>query len=143
MPGDDLDFLTINVPVGTHFSSLVLTGYSGLDEISFIAITTGTVFPEGPVLSYDPTGLLGYTHFGPGYGEIGGNFLPELGLENFGVPGFTPPLPSGSYTFWIQQEGSIDTGYQLDFVVTQVPEPTTLMLLAMAITGLVAVRRSR
>ena len=95
------------------------------------------------MFSYDPTGLLGYTHFGPGYGEIGGDILPELALENFGVPGFTPPLPSGSYTFWIQQEGPADTGYQLDFVVTQVPEPTTLLLLAMAITGLVALRRSR
>jgi hypothetical protein len=142
MPGADLDFFTINVPAGAQFSNLLLTGYSGFDEISFIAIASGTQFPEGPVQTYDPTGLLGYAHFGPGIGDIGGDVLPSLGLENFGVAGFLPPLPSGNYSFWLQQEGPAPTSYQLDFVVTQVPEPATFSLFAISGLGLLSTRRA-
>src|SRR5262245_10649797 len=58
MPGSDLDFITVNVPAGGQLSSLIMAGYSGIDEISFIAIGAGTQIPAA-VLSYDPTGLLG------------------------------------------------------------------------------------
>jgi hypothetical protein len=143
MPGADLDFLSINVPAGTQLSNLLLTGYEGIDEISFIAIATGAQFPASPVQTYDPTGLLGYTHFGPGVGNIGDDLLPLLSVADFGVPGFDIPLPAGSYSFWIQQESPADTAYQLDFELTQVPEPATLLLTAFAAGCLVAVTSTR
>jgi hypothetical protein len=141
MPGSDLDFFTVNVPAGGQLSSLFMAGYSGIDEISFLAIGAGTQMPDS-VLSYDPTGLLGYAHFGPGVSDIGSDLLPDLAVANFGVPGFSIPLPSGSYTFWLQQESSVDTGYQLDFSVTAVPEPTSAGLILSSIFGF-ALRRRR
>jgi hypothetical protein len=141
MPGTDLDFLTVNVPAGGQLNSLLMTGYSGIDEISFIAVGAGTQMPPS-VLSYDPTGLLGYAHFGPGVSDIGSDLLPDLAVANFGVPGFSIPLPSGSYTFWLQQESNTDTGYQLDFSVIPVPEPASAGLLLVASCGF-ALRRRR
>jgi hypothetical protein len=141
MPGSDVDFFTVNVPVGGQLSSLFMAGYSGIDEISFIAIGAGTQMPAA-VLAYDPTGLLGYAHFGPGVSDLGSDLLPDLAVANFGVPGFTTPLASGSYTFWLQQESNTDTGYQLDFSVTAVPEPASAGLLLVASCGF-ALRRRR
>jgi hypothetical protein len=142
MPGSDLDFITVNVPTGGQLNALIMAGYSGIDEISFIAIGAGTQMPAA-VLSYDPTGLLGYSHFGPGISDIGGDLLPGLGAGDFGVPGFAIPLPSGNYTFWMQQESNTDTGYQLDFMVTAVPEPMSVALLLVASCGFALQRRRK
>jgi hypothetical protein len=132
MPADDVDFITVNVPAGGQLSGLIMAGYSGIDEISFIAVGAGTQMPVEALTNYDPTGLLGYTHFGPGSFDLGTDMLPILGGGNFGVPGFDIPLPSGNYTFWMQQESSTDTGYQLDFMVTAVAEPASAVLLVLA-----------
>jgi len=139
MPGADLDFFTINVPAGGQLSSLIMADYESIDEISFIAIGAGTQLPAS-ILSYDPTGLLGYAHFG-GELNIGNDLLADLAIANFGVPGFDTPLPAGNYTFWLQQESTVATGYQLDFNVTPVPEPATAALLVVASCGFAFRRR--
>lgn len=133
MPADDLDFPAIVVPANTQLSSIILTAYQGADEISFIAIGAGSTLPVG-VLAYDPAGLLGYAHFGPSADyTVGGDLFDGLSIPQDPLPGFTPPLPSGTYTFWIQQEAFSDTSYSLDFVVTPaVPEPATSLLLVIA-----------
>jgi hypothetical protein len=129
MPGADLDFFTVHVPGGTVLSGIFNSAYDSLDQVSFIAIGPGTSMPAA-VLAYDPTGLLGYSHFGPGVFDPGTDLLPYLAVENPPyTPGFVPPLPAGAYTFWLQQESSVDTGYQLDFVVGAVPEPASAVLL--------------
>jgi hypothetical protein len=74
---------------------------------------------------------LGYTHFGPGAGNVGLDILPSMGT-GAGSQGFTAPLAAGSYTFWIQQLGAL-TNYDFNFAVTRVPEPSSLLL---AVVGL-------
>ncbi len=78
MPGADLDFFTVHVPAGTVLSAIYNPVYDSADQVSFIAIGPGTSMPAA-VLNYDPTGLLGYTHFGPGVYDLGENLLTDLG----------------------------------------------------------------
>jgi hypothetical protein len=132
----DRDFVTISVPAGLELSQLILADYDGIDGIAFIGVVTGeqfTVNPDLPVIS----DLLGYALFGTSIAPLGTDYLPEMGLA-FGTIGFTPPLESGSYSFWIQQTGTLSS-YQWDFVVT--PEPASLALLLLA--GATFARRSR
>jgi hypothetical protein len=142
MNGSDLDFFTVHVPAGAVLSALYNPVYDSLDQVSFIAIGPGTSMPAA-VLSYDPTGLLGYTHFGPGVFDAGENLLNDLSLAQFGVPGFTTPLPAGAYTLWLQQESGVDESYQLDFVVNAVPEPGCVALIAAGCVGAFGWRRLR
>jgi hypothetical protein len=133
----DREFVTLNIPGGAELSALTLATYAGLDDTAFIAIqsgTTMTVDPDSP----NPALLLGYSHFGPGPGNVGTDILDDIGM-GAGSIGFTPPLPAGDYTFWIQQTGGNAATYQFDFGVT--PEPASLALLGMG--GLALIRRRR
>ena len=142
MPGDDLDFFTIHVPTGSVLSGLYNPVYDSLDQVSFMAIGPGTSMPAA-VLSYDPTGLLGYTHFGPGVYDPSENLLVDMSLPAFPLNGFSRPLPAGAYTMWLQQESSVDENYQLDFVVDAVPEPASGALLLVGCVAGSAWRRNR
>jgi hypothetical protein len=141
MPGADLDFFTVHVPAGAVLSAIYNPVYDSADQVSFIAIGPGTSMPAA-VLNYDPTGLLGYTHFGPGVFDAGENLLTDLAIAQFGVPGFTPPLGAGAYSFWLQQESSVAEGYQLDFKVDAVPEPASAVLFLIGGIG-AAFRRAK
>jgi hypothetical protein len=127
MPGTDLDFITFTVPAGAVLSGIYNPVYDSLDQVSFIAIGPGSSLPAG-VLTDDPTGLLGYTHFGPGAFDPGENLLLDMSVPQSGVPGFTTPLPAGPYSFWLQQESVVDESYQIEFVVDAVPEPASVVL---------------
>jgi hypothetical protein len=124
MPGDDLDFITIQLPANTVLSAIYNSAYNSIDQVSFAAIGAGNSLPA-TVLNDDPTGLLGWAHFGPGATDPTDNLLTIMSQPAFGVPGFTTPLPSGAYSFWIQQQSPVAESYQLDFVVDAVPEPAT------------------
>ncbi len=132
----DREYYTLTVPAGLQLSAVVMFSYSGLDETAFIAVQAGTSLTEPPT-GTDPENLLGWTHFGPGAGNVGDDILDDMGLAEPAI-GFSPPLASGDYTFWSQQTGVNAATYQFDFVVT--PEPATLMLLGLV--G-VAFRRRR
>ena len=125
----DIDYLTINVPTGDELSQIILESYTSTDQKGFIGIQQGTTFTQPPT-GTDVTKLLGYTHFGPGAGNVGLDILPSMGT-GAGAQGFTAPLPAGPYTFWIQQLGAL-TNYDFNFVVQPVPEPATWALAAMA-----------
>jgi hypothetical protein len=114
--GGDLEYVAITIAQG-EWSSLTVSSYTGNDGVAFVGIQSGSTFTESPG---DPNvqNLLGYAHFGPGSGNVGMNILPELGTAG-GAQGFTPPLPAGTYTLWLQQQGSV-TNYQLDFLVSSI-----------------------
>ena len=101
----DIDYLTINVPTGDELSQIILESFTSTDQKGFIGIQSGTTFTQPPT-GTDVTQLLGYTHFGPGAGNVGADILPSMGT-GAGSQGFTAPLAAGPYTFWIQQLGSI------------------------------------
>jgi len=125
--GGDLEYVTINVPGGHSLSSLFLQSYVGNDATAFIGMQTGTTFTESPS-NPNVANLLGWTHFGPGPGNVGDDLLPQIG-SGLGAQGFTPPLGANSYTLWLQQLGQPVT-YQLDFEVTAVPEPRSAPICA-------------
>ncbi|HEY4308855.1 MAG TPA: PEP-CTERM sorting domain-containing protein [Pirellulales bacterium] len=121
----DIDYLTINVPAGDKLSQIVLESFTSTDQKGFIGILHGSTFTE-PAVGTNVANLLGYTHFGPGAGNVGLDILPSMGTGP-GAQGFTAPLATGNYTLWIQQLGAL-TSYDFNFVVSPVPEPSTWAL---------------
>lgn len=99
----DLEYVTVNVPEGYQLETLILASYNSSDEIAFAAVQEGTVFTEFGIPSeIDVSNLLGWSHISAG--QVGTNVLDNIGRGS-GSIGFTGPLPSGDYTFWLQQTG--------------------------------------
>ena len=134
---DDLDYLTFNIAAGLQLDAIMLVSFS-TDDVGFIGVMNGATFTEPPS-DPDVANLLGWVHFGPDL--VGTDILDDMGLGD-GAIGFTPPLPSGDYSFWIQQLNN-DTDYELQFVVSAVPLPAALPLLGWGLLGLGGYARLR
>lgn len=130
----DLDYYTVVIPVGLQLDSLFQTSYDG-DGRSFIAFQAGSTFTLPPSTT-NVSAMLGYLHFGEI--SVDADLLPLMASQS-GVIGYTAPLPSGSYTFWMQETGLQTAKYTLTFnvseAVTPVPEPSALCLAAAGILG--------
>ena len=128
----DLDYFTVTVPVGQVLAALnVLPETMGAGAIgSFIAIYKGAT-AVSPVNAVS-TDTLGYYLYRTA--DIGTNILDDMGIFNFmgtnPSMGFVPPLPSGNYTFWIQ-EGANGT-FPYNFELVLVPAPPTILLMGLA-----------
>ena len=110
----DIDYVTINVPPGYEFSSLDVLAYDSTDNVqSFIGIQEGTVLTEPPT-DPDQGNLLGFTLFGDA--SVGNDILQDIGNGPETI-GFSGALPSGDYTFWIQETTSLSQ-YYLDITLT-------------------------
>ena len=107
------DFVTFTIPAGYFMTSLRLDSFAngGGSGISFFAIAPGTSSPIVPV-GNDAVGLLGWILFNAN--TTGRDLLLDIGLTGSGAPGFRPPLPAGSYTFWVQ-DYSETISYQFSF----------------------------
>ncbi len=114
----DLEFVRADVPVNTRLASLVLQSYTSTSAAAFIGMRIGTSIPEDATAG----DLSGYTLFGTQLGNIGQDILPQMGTA-FGATGFTPPLPAGSYFFWLHQPSSVATTYQFNFNVESLAPP--------------------
>jgi D-alanyl-D-alanine carboxypeptidase len=117
----DLEYVTVTVPAGFQLDSIELTSYASEDAIAFAAVQRGSVFTEPPT-GTNVGNLLGYSHFG--VADLTADILDNL-ASGEGAIGFTVPLPSGDYTFWLQQTGESST-YTFDFNVSAVEEPPTV-----------------
>ena len=140
------DIFTFEIAEGYQLSSLVLSAYDPPADRMFVAMSAGDQFPSSFEDVNDP--------FLPDTSEWLGSFLvgganlnnDVLGLvggdQNLGGTGFTPPLGSGDYSFYIQQTGA-PTSYSLDFNVTAVPEPSMTFACGLALVGVIGYRRVR
>jgi hypothetical protein len=141
----DRDYFTFTVPQGQYLTAItVLPGTQTLGALgeSFIGIESG---PQVTVSTSatDATGLLGWFHYGSG--DIGVDILPLMGTSGLGSTGFTAPLPSGTYSFWLQEASVGTVNYGLEFTVAT-PEPAswTMLLTGMAaLVGKTARRAAR
>jgi len=123
----DRDYFTFTVPTGFVLSSIILapgTQTSGPLGDSFIGLEAGPQVTVSPTAT-DATGLLGWFHYDAG--DIGTNILPLMGTAGQGATGFVPPLPAGTYSFWVQELSPGLVPYGFDIVVA--PEPGTWTLL--------------
>ena len=147
--GKTQDWVALTVPSGFVLSGIVLTSYQSTDSQGFTGVQAGPSFVGSP---FSASSYLGYVHYGTGATNgalpptnlVGTDLLPLMGNTSLaaGSQGFTPPLPSGVYTFLIQQLGAA-TAYQFDYQVTAAPGPTAAagLLLGAAVLG--AGRRRR
>ncbi|RTL23704.1 MAG: hypothetical protein EKK52_03260 [Burkholderiales bacterium] len=139
----DRDFFRIDVPVGHQLSSLVLgLGTEVGGAFSFIGVQAGNGLTIDPNTVSNGSALLGWHLYGSA--DKGTNILPAIGGGADKI-GFSGALPSGSYTFWVQELAPSFPGeafppypYELNFNVTAVPEPGAWVLL---LGGLAAVGR--
>ena len=119
----DLDYLTIHVPANAFLSGLTLVSYTGPggtdpeDGTAFIGMEAGNQITV-PTNVFSAAGLMGWSHFGPDLVNVGRNILPDMAQSGFGSTGFTPPVTSGAYSFWIQQLTDVEIDYQFDFQIT-------------------------
>jgi hypothetical protein len=137
----DRDYFTFTIPSDMELTAItVLPGTESLGTLdeSFIGMQSG---PQVTISTAATTaaGLLGWYHYGPD--DIGVNILPLMGTSGLGSTGFTPPLPSGTYSFWVQEASAGTVPYGLEFTVAT-PEPATWTMLFTGLTAL-ATKTSR
>ncbi|MEO1530194.1 MAG: PEP-CTERM sorting domain-containing protein [Planctomycetota bacterium] len=141
------DVFTFVVPTGSVWTSLVVDNYQSTDNLAFLAIDDTDSFPyDANQLNLVDFGQLpddayiGGTTFGAADAAGGFNLLPRAGIVT--GSGFTPPLPSGTYTIYLQQIGA-ETNYSLTTtIVSTIPEPSSALLLG-GIGSVVLLRRRR
>ncbi len=137
----DRDYFTITVPAGHELSALtVLAGTSVLGDGSFIGLMSGSTFSVPPT-TQTAAGLLGWTLFNEN--NIGDDLLGFMSTPNFGSSGFSPPLPAGSYSFWVQETAVGVSSYALSLAVTAVPEPATALFMLGGLAAFAAARKRR
>jgi hypothetical protein len=127
----DRDYVTFTVPVGYVWSAVIeLPGTQSGGSFSFFGVEAGpqvTVDPNG----FSAAGLLGWTHYDPSL--AGTDILPAIGTGGLGSTGFTPPIPAGVYSLWIQDFNAGTYSYGFDIQITSVPEPAAALY---AVAGL-------
>ncbi|MCB1276718.1 PEP-CTERM sorting domain-containing protein [Prosthecobacter sp.] len=137
----DADVWTFTIAAGYYLTGINLVSYSAptSGNQSFMAIDDASTINMSDPSQHLSNGL--WTEELDGFGNTYTNLLAILDAgPEFGGTGFDGPLGPGTYTFWIQ-EGSEQIQYCIDFVVTPVPEPGSVLLLGLA--GMLAWRRRR
>ena len=113
----DAEYVMVIIPEGVELASIVLQDFSSpTDGTAFAAVQNGCAFTE-PRRNTNVANLLGYSHFGPESPPalVGTDILDDMGRGE-GAIGFEGPLPSGIYTFWLNQTGGA-SDYTLAFNV--------------------------
>lgn len=131
----DVDVFTFQIDPGFQLDGIFVNDYayitppsSSNERNAFLAIDDENTFPYNAnelTVGVDESLFIGGTVFGlddlPAEG--GGNILPRAGF--IAGSGFTPPLQSGTYTFYIQQTGPANT-YELDLRVGRIVQQKAL-----------------
>ncbi len=113
-PGDR-DFVTFTVPAGHQLSEMVLQTYTGEGIQSFAGIVNGNELGVDPDVAQE-SDLLGYYLMNAA--AVGTDILPSMG-QGSGAQGFTPPLPAGEYTMWLQELGGPNVDYELHLMIDE------------------------
>ncbi|MDY7020043.1 MAG: hypothetical protein SWJ54_01610 [Cyanobacteriota bacterium] len=117
----DQEYVTVTIPEGFQLDTVVLESFSE-SNVAFIGVQEGETFTEPLNDSAVRGNLLGYALFGEPR-QVGTNILDNV-ARGWGAIGFEGALPSGVYTFALQQIG-ISSDYTLAFNVSESPEEST------------------
>ncbi len=124
----DRDYFTIVVPEGTVLNAINLLEYEaggGDNNLAFLALSdsdTINVDPDAATSSQSEpvdSNLIGGALIGDA--QQGTDILDDLGAGIVAGPGFSGALPSGTYTFWLNQNLDISR-LKLDIVLTDAPD---------------------
>jgi hypothetical protein len=139
-PDDTRDYITFEIPDGMGLVSLIQHQWQDLDmggqgNTGFHAINAGNTsfIPSNDTIDF----FLGADHMTPR--DPGTDLLPDLANANLGGSGFEIPLGPGTYSYLVQQTGTDNTGYTLEFVL--IPAPGGLAVLGVGLIGLSRRRR--
>lgn len=144
-PTMDADVWNFTIAAGYYLTGINLVDYSAqsgsLTNNSFMAIANAAT------IDFNDSSLhLSNTLWGYGQDGFGNTYVDLLALldagPEFGGIGFDGPLPSGNYTFWIQ-EGDDQINYGIEFVTAPVPVPEPGSLLLLGVAGMWSLRRRR
>ena len=130
------DYVAITVPVGLVLQSIKLLD-TAIGSIGFIGIQAGNQLTLPPATA-TAAGLLGWLHYVPANKNL--DILPLMAVPANGSSGFTPPLPAGTYTLWIQDSSPGLFHYGFD-VTLQTPEPSTWGSTLAAVVGVALLLR--
>lgn len=119
----DQEYVTITIPEGLQLDTLVLESFSE-SNVAFIGVQEGDTFTEALDDSAVRGNLLGYALFGEPR-QVETDILDNI-ARGWGAIGFEDALPSGVYTFALQQIG-ISSDYTLAFNVSESPVEPTLV----------------
>jgi hypothetical protein len=119
----DQEYVTITIPEGLQLDTLVLKSFSE-SNVAFIGVQEGDTFTEALDDSAVRGNLLGYALFGEPR-QVETDILDNI-ARGWGAIGFEDALPSGVYTFALQQIG-ISSDYTLAFNVSESPVEPTLV----------------
>lgn len=124
-PRNIRDFVTFTVPQGHELTGIFLDNWTASgDNLGFAHIDEGS----STVIPTQETALdfLGGSHVSQALFPPETNMLTALSKAPQGGTGFDTPLPSGSYTFNMQQTGPQESAYTLTFVIeAEADEPTS------------------
>ena len=140
----DRDYFTFTVAPGLELTSItVLPGTMtlGAGDLSFIGVEAGSVV-DVPTGGPTAAGLLGWTHYGVQDITDGTNILPLMGISSMGSTGFSGPLLSGTYSFWVQEATVGQVPYGLEFNIAPEPSTWTMLLTGMTLLAGTTARRA-
>jgi len=125
---DVRDYFTIFVPPNLELVSLIVLGGTQAGNVGFLGLQSGSQVTL-PTNAVTADGLLGWVHYVPTASDI--NVLPTMAIPANGSSGFTTPLSSGNYAFWLQDSSPGTFQYSFNIVLSPVPElPTAALTLA-------------
>lgn len=142
----DADIWTFTIDAGFEVSSIKLASYNGTNPTApnghWMALAAGNTIDMMQTVDHLSNGLWRNET------DIAGNSITDLLaiLQNgpeYGGIGFSGNLQAGSYTFWVQDTSDLVNQYCIDFVVTPVPEPGSVLLAGLASVFCFRRRRSR
>ena len=113
----DQEYVTITNPEGLQLDALVLESFSE-SNVAFIGVQEGDTFTEPLNDSAVRGNILGHALFGEPR-QVGTDILDNI-ARGWEAIGFEDALPSGVYTFALQQIG-ISSDYTLAFNVSESP----------------------
>ena len=119
---DEQDFFTITIEEGQVLDAIVLDGVTLGDDAAFIGFMAGDTFDADiPLLETNTIlpsteGLLGGYVYGSE--DVGNDLLVNMNDAGLFL-GFSLPLPAGTYTFWMNQNGPASEA-TLNFQISEV-----------------------
>ena len=116
--GEDRDIFTIEVPAGFELTGILLDYYKSNypKNLGFIGFSSGAILNADPMNPF-ADGLLGWKMSDES--NVGDDLFLSMGQAPASI-GYEDPLPSGFYTFWVQEISDSSDDWMISLVLSPV-----------------------